>query len=78
MGLIEIFGDDAGAGNRRLAFRYQHRRGARGIEREKGLAPLPDPLFHQPHVEAVFAQRQPNEARMRAERMMEQREHGSR
>ena len=55
MGLVEIFGDDAGAGNRRLAFRHQHRRGARGIERQKRLAPLPDPLFHQPQIEAVFA-----------------------
>ena len=59
----------------RPAFGDQHRRGAGGIERQKRLAPLPDPLFHQPQIEAVFAERQADEARMRTERMMEQREH---
>ena len=53
----------------------QDRRGGRGIEREKRLAPFPGPLFHQPQVEAVFAEDQANEARMRTERMMEQRVH---
>src|SRR6202161_2997238 len=75
MALIEIFGDDSGAGNRRPAFGDQHRRGACRVERQKRLAPLPDPLFHQPQIEAVFAERQPDEARMGTERMMKQREH---
>ena len=75
MGLVEIFGDDAGAGNRRQALGDQHRRGARGIERQKRLAPLPGPLLHQPQIEAVFAERQADEARMRTERMMKQRVH---
>ena len=42
----------------------------RGIEREKRLAPFPGPLFHQAQIEAVFAEHQANEARMRTERMM--------
>ena len=44
-----------------------------GIEHQEVLAPLPDPLLDQAHVEAVFAERQADEARMRAERMMKQR-----
>src|SRR5216684_7369444 len=75
MGFIKIFGYDSGAGDRRLAFRYQHRCGARGVQRKKRLTALPGPLFGQPQFEAVFAERQADEARMRAERMMEQREH---
>ena len=58
-----------------IAFGDQDRRGARGIEHEKGLAPLPGPLFHQAQIEAVFAKGQANEARMRTERMMKQRVH---
>src|SRR5450759_2774004 len=67
MALIKIFGDDAGTGNRGPAFRYQHRRGARGVQRKKCLAALPHPLFHQPQIKAVFAERQADEARMRTE-----------
>src|SRR6202022_3331628 len=77
VGFIEVLGNDSGAGNRGLALRYQHRRGGRGIEPHKPLAPLPDPLFHQPQIEAVFPQRKADEARLRTERMMEQREHES-
>src|SRR6476620_4821538 len=76
MGFIKVFGDDPGAGNRRLALGDQHRRGGLRIEREKRLAPLPDPLLYQPEVEAVLAQRQADEARLRAERVVKQREHG--
>ena len=46
-----------------------------GLMRQEILAPLPDPLLDQPRVEAVLAEREPHEARMRAERMMEQRQH---
>jgi hypothetical protein len=48
-----------------------------GIQSQEFLAPLPDPLFHQPQIEAVFAHGQANEARMRTKRMMKQREHES-
>jgi len=36
---------------------------------------LPEPLFHQPQIEAVLTQRQADEAGVRTERMMKQREH---
>src|SRR3954454_9544854 len=75
MGLVEIFGDDAGAGDRRKPLGDQHRRGARRIEREKPLPPLPDALLHQPQIEAVLAEGKTDEARMRTEWMMQQREH---
>ena len=65
----------AGAGYRRVALGHQDRRGAGRIEQQKCLAPLPAALFDQPQVEPVFAEDQANEARMRAERMMKQREH---
>ena len=77
MRLIDIFGDDGGAGNRRPAFVDQHRRGAGGIERQERLAPLPGPLLHQAQIEAVFAQHQADEARMRTERVVIEREHAA-
>jgi hypothetical protein len=75
MRLVEIFGNDPGARNRREALRDQHRRRRRGVKREKCFAPFPDPFLDQPQIEAVFAKDQANEARMRAERMMKQRVH---
>src|SRR3954467_14320450 len=75
MGLVEVFGDHAGTGDGRKARRRQHRRGARRIEREKRLAPLPDALLHQPQIEAVLTEGEADEARMRTEWMMKQREH---
>jgi hypothetical protein len=75
MGLVDIFGDDGGAWNRRKSLGRQHRGRARRIKRQEGLAPLPAALFHQLKVEPVFADDQANKARMRAERMMKQREH---
>src|ERR1700726_4322952 len=75
MALIEILGDDCRARNGRPAFGDQYRRGARGVQCEKRLAPLPDPLFHQTQIQTVFAERQANKARMRAEWVMKQREH---
>jgi hypothetical protein len=48
---------------------------APGIQRQKRVAPLPGPLFHQAQIEAEFAEREPDESRMWAERMMQQREH---
>src|SRR5204863_308839 len=64
-----------GAGNGRHALGKQHRRRSGGIERQERLAPFPGPLLDQPQIEAVFAQDQANEARMRTERMVEQCEH---
>src|SRR4051795_12384790 len=75
MGLVEILGDHAGAGDGREARGRQHRRGARRIQRQERLAPLPGPLLHQPQIEAVLAEGEPDETRMRAEWMMKQREH---
>src|ERR1700732_1718700 len=75
LGLIEIFGDDAGARDCRLPFGDQHRRRARWVQREKRLAPFPGPLFHQTQVQTVFAENEANKARMRAEWVMKQREH---
>ena len=62
MNLVEIFGDDCGAGYRGPVLGRQDRRGAGGIEREIGFAPFPGALFHQPQIEAVFAEDQANEA----------------
>ncbi len=65
----------AGSRDRRNALGHDHGRCARGVEGKKRLAPLPHPLLHQPHVETVFAEREADEAGVRAERMMEQCEH---
>ena len=46
-----------------------------GLSSRKRLAALPDPLLDQAAFEPVLGQRQPDEARMRAERVMEQRQH---
>ena len=53
----------------------QHRGGSRRVEDEELLAALPGPFLDQLQVEAVLAEHQANEPRLRAERMMEQREH---
>src|SRR5262249_32329610 len=74
-GLIEIFGDDRGAGNRGVAFLHKHRRGARRVENEEFLAPLPHPLLDRARGQAVLAERQPHEARVRAKGVVEQRQH---
>jgi hypothetical protein len=76
-GFVEKFGDDHGAGNRGMPFGDQHRRGAGRIEHEEILAPFPHPLLDQPRIEVVLRQRQTDEARMRAKRMMEQRQHAA-
>ena len=48
--LFDVFGDDRGAGNGRLALIDQHRQRAGGIERQKFLAPLPKALVDQTRV----------------------------
>src|ERR1700712_4833964 len=75
MGLVEIFGDHARARDGRKAGSRQHRRGARRIERQKRLAPLPDALLDQPQIEAVLAEGEADEAGMRTEWVVKQREH---
>jgi hypothetical protein len=77
MGLVDIFGNDSGAGDRGLAFVDQYRRRGRWIEREKAFPAFPGALFHQPQLETVFAQHQADESRMRTERVMKQREHAA-
>ena len=76
-GLVEILGDDGGARNRRMAFLHQHRRGAGRVEHQELLAALPHPLLDRARGKAVLAERQAHEARMRAERVMEQRQHAA-
>ncbi len=49
-----------------------------GVERQEFLAPLPHALLDQTRRDAEFAQHQAHEARMRAERMMEERDHSPR
>ena len=63
-------------GNRRMAVLHQHRRRPVRIERQEALATLPGPLLDQLRRRAVFAQHDAHEARMRAERMVEQYHHG--
>ena len=62
----------------RMAFLDQDRRRARRIEHEELLTPLPDALLDQADCDAVFAERETHEARVRAEGMMEEREHRGR
>ena len=50
---------------------------AGGIERQERLAPLPTPLLHQAQIEAIFARHEADEARMRTERVMIEREHAA-
>ena len=50
---------------------------AGGIEFEERLAALPHPLLDQPDFEPVLGQRQPDEARVRAECVLQQRQHGA-
>jgi hypothetical protein len=73
--LIEIFGDGGGAGNGRHALFDQDRRGAGGIELEELRPPLPYPLLRELYRKRKLVQRQPDKARMRAEWVMEQRQH---
>src|ERR1700738_492613 len=75
MGFVDIFADQASPGYCRQALGDQHRRGSCRVQGEKGLPPLPCALLHQPQIEAVFADDETDESRMRAERMMVQREH---
>ena len=76
VGLVDIFGDDRRAWDRRLLVVHQNRRRAGRIEQQKCLAPFPAALFDQLQVEPVFARDQADESRMRTERMMKQRKHG--
>src|SRR5215472_18917043 len=74
-GLVEIFGNDGGARHRRMALLHQHRGAAGRIDGEELGPALPHPLLDRPHGDTVLAQGQPDEARMRTERMVEQRQH---
>jgi hypothetical protein len=74
-GLVEIFGDRSGAGHDEPAILAQHRRRPGGIELEELAPPFPDALFDQRGVEAELAECEPDEARMRAKRIMVKRGH---
>jgi glutathione S-transferase len=73
--LVEVFGDYRGARHRRVAFFDQHRGGGGGIELKKRLTALPNPLFDQAAFESMLGQRQPDKARVRAECVLQQRQH---
>src|ERR1700678_1219928 len=73
--LVDIFGNDAGARNDAIAFVDQYRRGAGGIEGEKGFTPFPGPFFDQAQISAELAEHEADEARVWTEGMVEQREH---
>src|SRR5262249_39824026 len=75
--LVEVFGDDGGPRNRGAAFLHHHWRRAGGIENEELLAALPHTLLHGPCGDAVFAERQAYETRVRAERVVEQCQHAA-
>src|SRR6202012_3732983 len=74
-GLVDELGDDRRGRDRWLPLGEQHRRRAGWIEREETFPPLPGPFLHQAQVEAVLAEHEANEARMRAEGMVKQRVH---
>ena len=60
-----------------VAFLHQHRRGAGGIEGQELLAALPDALLDHARGDAIFAERQADETRVRAEWVMKQRQHAA-
>src|SRR5262249_47921843 len=78
MGLVEIFGDDPCARDRRRAFFHENRRGSRRIEHEELLAPLPDPLLDQAYRQPEFLEHKTDESRVRTKRMMKQGQHALR
>ena len=56
--LLDIFGDDGAARNRRLAVGHQHRDVAGRIEQQELLAPLPEALLDMACLDAVFTENQ--------------------
>ena len=64
-----------GAGHARRAVLDHDGRRALGAEQQEIAPPLPRPLLDQRRLDAVLAERQPYETRMRAERMMIKRDH---
>src|SRR5262249_30218999 len=76
-GLVEVFGDDGCPRNRGTTFLHHHRSRASGIEDEKFLAAFPHTLLDRARGDAVFAERQAYETRVRAERVVEQCQHAA-
>src|SRR5215472_15533373 len=74
-GLVEIFGNHAGAGNRKRTLFHQNRGGSRRIEHQELAAPLPDPRLDEFWRQAVFLEYEADETGMWTNRMMEQRQH---
>jgi hypothetical protein len=75
-GLVEVFGDDGGAGDEEPLPVHEHRRGAGRIDGQELGAPLPRPLLAQLRLDAALGEGEPREARVRAERVMVQNRHG--
>src|SRR5215472_10559112 len=75
--LVGVLGDDRRPRNRGTAFLHHHRSRAGGIEDEKFLAAFPHALLDRARGEAVFAERQAYETRVRAERVVEQCQHAA-
>ena len=78
IGLVQIFGDDRRARNRRLAVQHHHRRGARRIHRQKRLVAIPDPFLDEFGFQPVLAECEADETGMRTEGVMEKGNHGHR
>src|SRR5512143_955442 len=76
MGLLNIFGDNAGAWNWRFALGYQHWQFPCRVKQQEFISALPESFLHQPRCNAVFAKNQAHVSRMRTERVMKQRQHG--
>jgi len=75
---VEIFGETVGAGNRRHAVDQRERRDAFGGQRQKLAPPLPDLLFDEFRLDSIFGERNAQEARMRAKRVVIKGEHDPR
>jgi hypothetical protein len=60
-----------------VSLREQNRRGASRIERQEAFTPFPGPFLDEPQIETVLAEYEPDKARMRTERMVEQRVHAA-
>ena len=73
--LVEIFGDDLGARQDGAIVLDHHRRRAFRRHQQKFAPPLPGPLLDQLRLDSHFAEREADEARMRAKGVMVKRDH---
>ncbi len=73
--LVEIFGDNLGARQDGAIVVDRHRGRAFRRHQQKFAPPLPGPLLDQLRLNSHFAEREADEARMRAKRVMVKRDH---